>query len=111
MSSARLFVRIARTLFFSFRLNFGLDNFSDIASRSNLVELAAIAYWLSVGLSFELARETLKTLKEREPEFFSPSQRVRLMLYRHPTEQSFLLNSCSPQDVGLGKLSDCGGQI
>ncbi len=58
-------------------------------SRSNLVELAAIAYWLSVGLSFELARETLKTLKEREPEFFSPSQRVRLMLYRHPTEQSF----------------------
>jgi len=58
-------------------------------SRSDLAALVAIAYWLSVGLSFELAREALKTLKEREPEFFSPSQRVRLMLYRHPTEQSF----------------------
>lgn len=60
-------------------------------SRSNLIELTAIAYWLSIGLSFELARETLKTLKEKEPEVFNSSQRKRLMLWRSPSDQSFCL--------------------
>lgn len=60
-------------------------------SRSNLIELTAIAYWLSIGLSFELARETLKTLKEKEPEVFNSSQRKRLMLWRSQVDQSFCL--------------------
>lgn len=37
-------------------------------SRSNLVELAAMVYWLSTGISFDIACETLKRLKEQEPE-------------------------------------------
>jgi DNA-binding transcriptional MerR regulator len=60
-------------------------------SRSNLIELTAIAYWLSIGLSFELARETLKALKEKEPEVFNSAQRKRLMLWRSPSDQSFYL--------------------
>lgn len=50
-------------------------------SRSDLVELAMVEYWLSVGLSFEVARETLKALKEKEPEFFNPERARRLMLW------------------------------
>jgi len=42
-------------------------------------------------LSFELARETLKTLKEKEPEVFNSSQRKRLMLWRSPVDQAFCL--------------------
>lgn len=50
-------------------------------SRSDLVELAVVEYWLSVGLSFEVASSTLKALKEKEPEFFSPERARRLMLW------------------------------
>jgi DNA-binding transcriptional MerR regulator len=49
-------------------------------SRSDLVELAVMEYWLSVGLSFDVARQSLKTLKEKEPEFFHPEKARRLML-------------------------------
>jgi hypothetical protein len=37
-------------------------------------------YWLSVGLSFDVARQSLKTLKDKEPEFFNPKTARRLML-------------------------------
>jgi hypothetical protein len=37
-------------------------------------------YWLSVGLSFDVARQSLKTLKDKEPEFFNPEKARRLML-------------------------------
>ncbi len=50
-------------------------------SRSDLVELAVVEYWLSVGLSFEVAGRTLKALKEKEPEFFNPERATRLMLW------------------------------
>jgi hypothetical protein len=40
-----------------------------------------VEYWLSVGLSFEVARETLKALKEKEPEFLNPERASRLMLW------------------------------
>ncbi len=49
-------------------------------SRSDLVELAVMEYWLSVGLSFEMARQCLKTVKDKEPEFFNPEKARRWML-------------------------------
>jgi len=49
-------------------------------SRSNLVELAALVYWLSTGISFDIACETHKTLKEQEPELFISGQGKRFML-------------------------------
>lgn len=49
-------------------------------SRSDLVELAVMEYWLSVGLSFDVARQSLKTLREKEPEFSNPEKARRLML-------------------------------
>ena len=49
-------------------------------SRSNLVELAAMVYWLSTGISFDIARETLKRLKEQEPELFISGRGKRFML-------------------------------
>jgi len=49
-------------------------------SRSNLMELAALVYWLSTGISFDIACETLKQLKEKEPELFISGQGKRFML-------------------------------
>ena len=49
-------------------------------SRSNLVELAALVYWLSTGISFDIACETLKQLKEEEPELFISGQGKRFTL-------------------------------
>jgi hypothetical protein len=49
-------------------------------SRSNLVELAALVYWLSTGISFDIACETLKQLKEQEPELFISGRGRRFML-------------------------------
>jgi hypothetical protein len=39
-----------------------------------------MVYWLSVGLSFGIACETLKTLKDEEPELFSSGTGRRFML-------------------------------
>lgn len=60
-------------------------------SQTDLVELVAIKYWLSIGLSFDLARETLKTLKDQEPNFSNPSQARRFMLWRDSAERSLEL--------------------
>jgi DNA-binding transcriptional MerR regulator len=49
-------------------------------SRSNLVELAAMVYWLSTGISFDIACFILKQLKEQEPELFVSGQGRRFML-------------------------------
>jgi hypothetical protein len=49
-------------------------------SKSNLLELAAMSYWLSVGLSFDIASATLKTLKDQEPELFISGKGKRFML-------------------------------
>lgn len=53
-------------------------------STTNLLELAVMVHFLSVGLSFDLAGETLKTLKDKEPELFTTSQcqGKRFMLLR-----------------------------
>lgn len=49
-------------------------------SQSDLVILAAIDYSLSVCLSVDVARETVKTLKEKEPEISKPISARRFML-------------------------------
>lgn len=60
-------------------------------SRSDLVELAVMEYWLSVGLSFDVARQSLKMLKEKEPEFFNPEKARRLMLLWNAKTRSLKL--------------------
>jgi len=57
--------------------------------QSDLVTLAA-EYCLSVGLSL-MARETVKTLKEKEPEFLNPTYARRFMLWRETQEQELEL--------------------
>ena len=49
-------------------------------SRSNLVELAALVYWLSTGISFDIACFILKQLKEQELELFISGKGKRFML-------------------------------
>lgn len=57
-------------------------------SKSNLVELAAMSYWLSVGLSFDIASTTLKKLKDQEPELFTSGKGKRFMLLSQAQERS-----------------------
>ena len=40
----------------------------------------AVVYWLSTGINFNIACETLKQLKEQEPKFFILRRTKRLML-------------------------------
>jgi DNA-binding transcriptional MerR regulator len=49
-------------------------------SRSELVELAVMGYWLSVGLSFETALKALQMLRDKELQYSSPDRSRRLML-------------------------------
>lgn len=60
-------------------------------SRSNLVELAAMAYWLSMGLNFDLAARTLKQMKQQEPELFNSGKGGRYMLLWNDETQSLEL--------------------
>ncbi|WP_071188124.1 MerR family transcriptional regulator [Trichormus sp. NMC-1] len=60
-------------------------------SRSNLVELAALVYWLSTGISFDIACETLKRLKAQEPELFISGKGKRFMLLLSAQDKSLSL--------------------
>lgn len=60
-------------------------------SQSDLVELAVMVYWLSVGLSFEVASAMLKELKEQEPKLSVPTQGRRFMLQHRPLKRSLEL--------------------
>ena len=51
-------------------------------SEENLVELAAMVYWLSVGFTFEVGREVLKTLKEQYPGLLSDREPKRLIFLK-----------------------------
>ncbi|MEG4489734.1 MerR family transcriptional regulator [Microcoleus sp. D3_18_C4] len=51
-------------------------------SEENLVELAAMVYWLSVGFTFEVGREVLKTLKEQYPGLLSDREQKRLIFVK-----------------------------
>ncbi|KST63073.1 MerR family transcriptional regulator [Mastigocoleus testarum] len=50
-------------------------------SISNLVELSAMSYWLGAGLNFDIASDTLRALKEKEPELFKSGKGSRWMLH------------------------------
>ncbi|MCP6762093.1 MAG: MerR family transcriptional regulator [Fischerella sp. CENA71] len=60
-------------------------------SKANIVELAAMAYLLSTGLSFELASETLKKLKDQEPDLFNSGKGRRFMLLWDGEKRTLLL--------------------
>ena len=49
-------------------------------SKQNLVELAGMAYLLSVGLNFDIASSTLEKLQAEEPELFASGKGKRWML-------------------------------
>lgn len=55
-------------------------------SRSDLTELAAMEYCLSVGLSFDVAASTVKRLK-KELEFTNPASPRRFMLWWNGRER------------------------
>lgn len=76
-------------------------------SQSDLVTLAAMEYCLSIGLSFEVARETVKTLKDKEPEFSNPTGTRRFMLWRETQEQELELVEF---DLELAIASVASGQ-
>jgi DNA-binding transcriptional MerR regulator len=60
-------------------------------SRSNLVELAAMVYWLSTGINFDVVCEILKQLKEQEPELFISGKGKRFMLLLSAQDDSLSL--------------------
>lgn len=60
-------------------------------SQFDLVTLAAMEYCLSVGLSFDVAHQTVKTLHEKEPEFSNPTKSRRFMLWRKTAVQELEL--------------------
>ncbi len=60
-------------------------------SKANIVELAAMAYLLSAGLSFELGSETLKKLKDQEPDLFNSGKGRRFMLLWDGKKRTLLL--------------------
>jgi len=55
-------------------------------SEENLVELAAMVYWLSVGFTFEVAREVLKTLKEQYLGLLNDREPKRLIFVKESQE-------------------------
>jgi hypothetical protein len=48
-------------------------------------------YCLSVGLSFETAATTVKSLEEKQPEFTNPTSQERFMLWWDSKERSLQL--------------------
>ncbi|WP_235622396.1 hypothetical protein [Nostoc sp. PCC 7524] len=50
-----------------------------------------MVYWLSVGWSFDIACETVKTLKDQEPELFSSGIGRRFMLLSEAQDASLSL--------------------
>lgn len=60
-------------------------------SKSSLVELAAMVYWLSLGLNLDLACETLKNLKYEEPDLFISGIGRRFMLLQEAQEVGLTL--------------------
>ncbi|MFW6264285.1 MAG: MerR family transcriptional regulator [Cyanobacteriota bacterium] len=60
-------------------------------SQSNLVELAVMQHWLSLGLSFEVARDNLERLRKKEPQFVDPKTDKRFMLLWSEKEKDLQL--------------------
>ncbi len=60
-------------------------------SKPNLMELAAFVFFLSMGLNFDVANTTLKTLKDKEPELFESGKGTRWMLQQDNHKRSLEL--------------------
>ncbi|QKQ73847.1 MerR family transcriptional regulator [Nostoc sp. TCL240-02] len=60
-------------------------------SKPNLIELAVMLYFLSMGLNFDVANTTLKILKDKEPELFESGKGTRWMLQRDNQKRSLEL--------------------
>ena len=72
-------------------------------SRSELTELAVMEYWLSVGLSFEVAAKALQTLKQKAPDFSDPVVQKRFMLVWDRKEKDLRLEKFEREEV-IGSL-------
>ncbi len=68
-------------------------------SRSELTELAVMEYWLSVGLSFEMAAKALLALKQKAPDFANPEMKLRFMLVWDRKEKDLRLEEFEREDA------------
>ncbi|MBD1881267.1 MerR family transcriptional regulator [Coleofasciculus sp. FACHB-T130] len=68
-------------------------------SRSELAELAVMEYWLSVGLSFEVAARALQALKHKAPDFSAPGVPKRFMLVWNRKEKDFRLEEFEREEA------------
>ena len=68
-------------------------------SRSELAELAVMEYWLSVGLSFEVAAKALQALKQKAPDFADPLVQKQFMLVWDRKEKDLRLEEFEREDA------------
>lgn len=68
-------------------------------SRSELTELAVMEYWLSVGLSFEVAAKALQVLKQKAPDFSDPVVQKRFMLVWNRENKDLRLEEFERKDA------------
>ncbi|MEH2287338.1 MerR family transcriptional regulator [Nostoc sp.] len=81
-------------------------------SVADLLTLTVMHYLLSVGLSFEVCREALAMLQDKEPwlfeEFVSKKKMRRLMLISNASQQKYLTLAEFDKEAALEAL--CQGQ-
>lgn len=81
-------------------------------SIADLLTLTVMHYLLSVGLSFEVCREALAMLQDKEPwlfeEFVSKKKMRRLMLISNASQQKYLTLAEFDKEAALEAL--CQGQ-
>ncbi|AFZ13450.1 putative MerR family transcriptional regulator [Crinalium epipsammum PCC 9333] len=68
-------------------------------SRSELAELIVMEYWLSVGLSFEVAAKALQALKQKAPDFSDPVVQKRFMLVWDKEKKDLSLEEFEREDA------------
>jgi DNA-binding transcriptional MerR regulator len=68
-------------------------------SRSELTELVVMEYWLSVGLSFEVAAKALQALKQKAPDFSDPVVQKRFMLVWDREKKDLSLEEFEREDA------------
>lgn len=68
-------------------------------SRSELAELAVMEYWLSVGLSSEVAAKALQALKQKAPDFSDLVVQKRFMLVWDRKEKDLRLEEFDREDA------------
>ncbi len=56
-------------------------------------------YWLSVGLSFEVAAKALQALKQKAPDFSAPVVQKRFMLVRDKEEKDLRLEEFEREEA------------